>query len=197
MLAVSKLAVGMATVAIALSASVVAAAAFSGTRPTDLGHAVKVVLDRCQIEASEPGSQIGPCVSSFVPSGLPLLPTVAHPGDSSPSEHGRGGSTPTGVTLNGRVKNGTSGTRPTPAAAPSQIPIVTGQPATVASGPTPVPTAAAAQTPTPTPAPTPTPTPTATPTPTPTPPPTPAPTTSPTAAAGSRTNPDASHKRKP
>ena len=47
MLVISKLAVGAATVALALSASVVAAAAFSGSRPTDWGHAVKVVVDRC------------------------------------------------------------------------------------------------------------------------------------------------------
>ena len=65
MLVVSKLAVGTATVAFALSASVVAAAAFSGSRPTDWGHAVKVVVDRCQIVEDNPGSQLGPCVSSF------------------------------------------------------------------------------------------------------------------------------------
>src|SRR3984893_5180675 len=86
-LVVSKLAVGTATVALALSASVVAAAAFSGSGPTDWGHAVKVVVDRCQIEQKDPGSQLGPCVSSFVPSGLPLLPTVR---SSEPSQSGGG-----------------------------------------------------------------------------------------------------------
>src|SRR5919201_7057734 len=76
MLAVSKLAVGTATVALALSASVVAAAAFSGSRPTDWGHAVKVVVDRCQAAQGDPGGEPGTCVSSFNPSRLPLMPTI-------------------------------------------------------------------------------------------------------------------------
>jgi hypothetical protein len=185
MIAVSKLAVGTATFAIALSASVVAAAAFSGTRPTDLGHAVKVVVDRCQIDAGDPERQLGPCVSSFVPSGLPLLPTIPHPGDSAPTDRSHGSSSSGGAPANGSVRS-------------SQLPIVTGQPATVAaSAPTPVPTAVAAPTPTPTPAPTPQPTPTPTPVPTPTPTPPPTPTPTPATDSGSGVGPDASPSPKP
>jgi hypothetical protein len=182
-LVVSKLAVGTATIAIALSASVVAAAAFSGSRPTDWGHAVKVVVDRCQIEQNDPGSQIGPCVSSFVPSGLPLLPTI-HSGETTQSGGGHSGNTAGAASANSRTRSGQGSARPTPTAGvvPSQLPIVTGQPAAVAAGaPTPVPTAVATPLPSPsaTPVTTPTPTPTLVPTPTPTPVPTPSPSTLP------------------
>ncbi len=191
--AVSKLAVGTATVALALSASVVAAAAFSGSGPKDWGHAVKVVVDHCQINQDDPGSELGPCVTSFVPSGLPLLPTVPHSSDSSPGAPGHGGSSTSGPPPDSRVRSGqAANATPTPVAevAPSQLPIVTGQPAVVASAPTPVPTAVAVATPLPSPSatpvstPTPTPTPTPVPTPTPTPVPTPSPSTVPSTGSG-------------
>src|ERR1700716_1630545 len=117
MLVVSKLAVGTATVALALSASVVAAAAFSGSRPTDWGHAVKVVVDRCQIAQNDPGSQLGPCVSSFVPSGLPLLPTIGHSGESSQAPGGHAGSSAARSAASSPARGGQgAGTRPTPTA---------------------------------------------------------------------------------
>src|SRR5207245_9450686 len=81
---VSRLAVGTATVAVALSVSVVAAAAVSGSSPIAWGHAVKLVVDRRDIEQHDPSSQLGPCVGSLVPSRLPRLPTLpGHPRDST------------------------------------------------------------------------------------------------------------------
>jgi hypothetical protein len=199
-LVVSKLAVGTATIAIALSASVVAAAAFSGSRPTDWGHAVKVVVDRCQIEQNDPGSQIGPCVSSFVPSGLPLLPTI-HSGETTQSGGGHSGNTAGAASANSRTRSTqAAGVRPTPTAevTPSQLPIVTGQPATVAGAPTPAPSAVAVATPLPSPSATPVSTPTPTPTPAPTPTPTPVPTPSPsTVPSTSGTIPDVSPSPRP
>ncbi|MBJ7613145.1 MAG: hypothetical protein JF924_12575 [Candidatus Dormibacteraeota bacterium] len=192
MLVISKLAVGTATIALALSASVVAAAAFSGSRPMDWGHAVKVVVDRCQIDQNDPGSQLGPCVSSFIPSGLPLKPTVGHSGDSTQTTGGHGTTPTTAASAPNRSRNGQSaGTRPTPTsgASPSEIPIISGQPGLIASGnPTPAPTNVAAATPVPSP----TETPLTTPTPSPTPVPTPVPTPSPTAPSSSGGNPDPS-----
>jgi hypothetical protein len=197
MLVISKLAVGTATVALALSVSVVAAAAFSGSRPTDWGHAVKVVVDRCQIDQNDPGSQLGPCVSGFIPSGLPLMPTVGHSGDSSQTRGGHGTVPTTAASASNRTRNvQAAGTRPTPTAgaSPSQIPIVTGQPGLIAAGnPTEAPTDLAAATPVQSP----TQTPQGTPTPSPTPDPTPVPTPSPTAPSSSGGNPDPSPSAPP
>src|SRR3984893_7150041 len=175
-LVVSKLAVGTDTIALALSASVAAAAAFSGSGPTDWGHAVKVVVDRCQIDQNDPGSQLGPCVSSFIPSGLPLMPTVPHSGDSSQTTGGHGTTPTIGASAPNRARNGqAAGTRPTPTAGASRtrIPRVSGQPGLIAAGnPSPAPTNLAAATPvaspSATPQSTPTPTPTAVATPSPT-----------------------------
>jgi hypothetical protein len=197
MLVISKLAVGTATVALALSVSVVAAAAFSGSGPTDWGHAVKVVVDRCQIDQNDPGSQLGPCVSGFIPSGLPLMPTVGHSGDSSQTNGGHGTTPTTGASAPNRAPNGrAAGTRPTPTAgaSPSEIPIVAGQPGLIAAGnPTQAPTDPAAVTPVPSP----TQTPQGTPTPSPTPDPTAVPTPSPTAPSSTGGNPDPSPSAPP
>jgi hypothetical protein len=166
----SKLAVGVATVALAFSVSVVAAAAFSGSSPTDWGQAVKLAVERCQ---NEPGSELGACVGSFVPEGLPV-PTALRPADSSQGGD-RGHSSQTAAPArSARPKSSPTDSRKqvAPGAPPSQIPIVPGQ-QPVAGALSPVPSAATAATPNASPsalpASTPTPTPTVAPPPTPTP----------------------------
>src|SRR5919202_665712 len=59
MFVASKLAVGLATVAFAFGASVVAAAAFSGSGPTEWGQAVKLAVQRCPIDDGEGGGGAG------------------------------------------------------------------------------------------------------------------------------------------
>jgi hypothetical protein len=179
MLVVSKLAVGVATVALAFSVCVVAAAAFSGSSPTDWGQAVKLAVERCQIDQNQPGSEIGACVGSFVPAGLPV-PTALKPGDSGQQgDRSRSGSTAPPVrgarpksTPGGAKKQTAPGAPGAAGTAPSQIPIVTGQQPIVGSV-SPVPPSVAVTTPGPGPTDLPASTPRPTPTPVSTPPPSP------------------------
>ncbi|HEY4865477.1 MAG TPA: hypothetical protein VIK45_08205 [Candidatus Dormibacteraeota bacterium] len=81
MAVISKLAVGMAAVSIALSVSVVAAAAVGGSSPNQVAQAVKHAVQKCQNDQAQPdvGRGVTECVSGLVPTSLPLLPKLSVP----------------------------------------------------------------------------------------------------------------------
>jgi hypothetical protein len=92
MAVVSKLAVGMAAASIALSVSVVAAAAVGGSSPNQVAQAVKHAVQKCQNDQAQPdvGRGVSECVSGLVPTSLPLPKlSVPTPGGGSPTATGQ------------------------------------------------------------------------------------------------------------
>jgi hypothetical protein len=188
----SKLAVGVAAATIALSVSVVAAAAVGGSSPNEVAQAVKHAVQRCQSDQaqSDVGRGVSECVSSLVPSSLPLLPKVPMPtpDGGSPSGSGQPRGTATNSGRSGPARSAQASGQPgttAGAAAQGATPSVIG---TGIPGNTPVatpssggPAPAGAVGPSPSAVPASTPTPSSTPLP-------PAPTPSPTGTTGSGTS---------
>jgi hypothetical protein len=106
MAVVSKLAVGVAAATIALSVSAVAAAAVGGSSPNEMAQAVKHAVQKCQSDQAQPdvGRGVSECVSSLVPSSLPLLPKVSVP---SPDSGNPGGSSQPRGTAGSSGRSGT------------------------------------------------------------------------------------------
>jgi hypothetical protein len=191
MAVVSKLAVGVAAASIALSVSVVAAAAVGGSSPNQVAQAVKHAVQKCQNDQAQPdvGRGVTECVSGLVPTSLPLPKmSVPTPGGGNP--------TATGQTHGTTANSGRSG--------PARTAQASSQPGTAAGGaaqgatPSVIGTGIPGNTPLATPSsggpapagavgPSPSATPVSTPTPSPTPLP-PTPTPSPTGSTGSGTS---------
>src|ERR1700730_2544241 len=190
MAVISQLAVGIAAVSIALSVSVVAAAAVGGSSPNQVAQAVKHAVQKCQNDQAQPdvGRGVTECVSGLVPTSLPLLPKLSVPtptahASSQPGTAGSAaqGATPsvigTGIPGNTPLATPSSG-GPAPAGAvgpsPSAVPVSTPVPSSTPLPPTPTPSptgtigsGTSGLEPGPSPTPLPTPAPTAVPIPTP------------------------------
>jgi hypothetical protein len=124
MAVVSKLAVGMAAASIALSVSVVAAAAVGGSNPNQVAQAVKHAVQKCQNDQAQPdvGRGVTECVSGLVPSSLPR-PKVSLPnvGGANPGAAGQKHGTTANSGRSGPARTAQASGQPgTPASSASQ-----------------------------------------------------------------------------